>query len=82
MEEQLDRRHEINTATKRTVLSDLQCFLDEHHALIRLFKTALERLPSDDYKVMIRADKRHVAMQGICKKYMKHIDRMMHCNIH
>ncbi|XP_046668407.1 uncharacterized protein LOC124359579 [Homalodisca vitripennis] len=58
IEEQLDRRHEINTATKRTILSDLQCFLDEHHALIRLFKTALERMPSDDYKVVIRADKR------------------------
>ncbi|XP_037953369.1 uncharacterized protein LOC119683647 isoform X2 [Teleopsis dalmanni] len=27
-------------------------------ALVRLFKTALERMPHDNYKVVIRADKR------------------------
>lgn len=58
MEEQLDRRQGINTATKRAILQDLQQMLHEHHALVRLFKTALERMPSDDYKVVIRADKR------------------------
>ncbi|XP_041449946.1 uncharacterized protein LOC121404477 [Drosophila obscura] len=58
MEEQLDRRQGINTATKRAILQDLQQMLQEHHALVRLFKTALERMPSDDYKVVIRADKR------------------------
>lgn len=58
MEEQLDRRQGINTATKRAILQDLQQLLHEHHALVRLFKTALERMPSDDYKVVIRADKR------------------------
>lgn len=57
-EEQLDRRQEINTATKRTILQDLQQLLHEHHALVRLFKSALERMPIDDYKVVIRADKR------------------------
>lgn len=58
MEEQLDRRQEINTAMKRAILQDLQQLLHEHHALVRLFKTALERMPNDDYKVVIRADKR------------------------
>ncbi|XP_050340249.1 uncharacterized protein LOC126766536 [Bactrocera neohumeralis] len=58
MEKQLDRRQEINTATKRAILQDLQQMLHEHHALVRLFKTALERMPSDDFKVVIRADKR------------------------
>ncbi|XP_017873029.1 PREDICTED: uncharacterized protein LOC108620638 [Drosophila arizonae] len=32
--------------------------LHEHHALVKLLKTALERMPRDDYKVVIRADKR------------------------
>jgi hypothetical protein len=57
MEEQLDQRQTINTAMKRAILQDLQQLLHEHHALIRLFKTVLDRMPSDDYKVVIRADK-------------------------
>lgn len=40
MDEQLDRRQRINTATKRAILQDLQQMLHEHHALVRLFKTA------------------------------------------
>ncbi|XP_046869079.1 uncharacterized protein LOC124461606 [Drosophila willistoni] len=43
MKEQLDRRLVL---------------LHEHHALVRLFKSALERMPNDDYKVVIKADKR------------------------
>ena len=43
---------------KKEIIQDLQQILHEHHALIRLFKTALDRMPSDDYKVVIRADKR------------------------
>lgn len=58
MEEQLDRRLGINAGMKRAILQDLQCLLHEHHALVRLFKNALERMPSDDYKVVIKADKR------------------------
>ena len=57
MEEQLDRRLEINAGMKRAILQDLQCLLHEHHALVR-FKSDLERMPSDDYKVVIKADKR------------------------
>ncbi|XP_037959155.1 uncharacterized protein LOC119688554 [Teleopsis dalmanni] len=58
MMEQLERRQEINTAMKIAILQDLQQLLHEHHALVRLFKTALERMPHDNYKVVIRADKR------------------------
>nr|XP_043069092.1 uncharacterized protein LOC122321984 [Drosophila bipectinata] len=58
MEEQLDRRLGINAGMKRAILQDLQCLLHEHHALVRLFKSALERMPNDDYKVVIKADKR------------------------
>lgn len=58
VENQLDQRQTINTAMRRGILRDLQQLLHEHHALVRLFKTALDRMPSDDYKVLIRADKR------------------------
>jgi len=58
MEEQLDRRLGINAGMKRAIIQDLQCLLHEHHALVRLFKSALERMPNDDYKVVIKADKR------------------------
>lgn len=36
----------------------LQRLLHEHNQLIQLFKTALEMMPSDDHKIVIRADKR------------------------
>ncbi|GBP95661.1 hypothetical protein EVAR_67867_1 [Eumeta japonica] len=56
--EELDRRREINAGMKRGILQDLQQLLHEHHALVRLFKSALERMPNNDYKVVIKADKR------------------------
>lgn len=58
VEYQLDQRETINTAMRRGILFDLQQLLHEHHALVQLFKTALDRMPTDDYKVVIRADKR------------------------
>ena len=58
MEEQLNRHEEINPAMKKTILHDLQQLLCEHNALVKLFRTALERMPNNDYKVIIRAGKR------------------------
>lgn len=58
MEEQLDRRRGINAGMKRAILQDLQQLLHEHHTLARLLKSALERMPNDDNKVVIKADKR------------------------
>ncbi|GBP97983.1 hypothetical protein EVAR_69293_1 [Eumeta japonica] len=57
MEEQIDRRQEINRTMKRVIFHDLQQLLHEQHALVRLFKTALKRMPNDDYKIVIREDK-------------------------
>ena len=48
MEEQLDRRQKINIAVKKATLYDFQHLLHEHHALVRLLMTALERMPNDD----------------------------------
>ncbi|KAL7302634.1 hypothetical protein TKK_0004696 [Trichogramma kaykai] len=35
----------------------LQSFFDEHNALVRLFRTALEQMPSDDFTIVIKAVK-------------------------
>lgn len=52
-----DRNGQINQITRREILSQLQSFLHQHNELVRLFKTALDRMPSDDHKIVIRADK-------------------------
>ena len=44
-------------STRLDIVTQLQHFLHPNNAYVALFKTALERLPTDDYKVVIRADK-------------------------
>lgn len=55
---EIDQRCAINRAMKRQIIGELQELLHEHNALVRLFKTALEDMPSDDHTIIIRADKR------------------------
>jgi hypothetical protein len=43
--------------TKREIVAALQTFFDQHNDLIKLFRTALQQMPADDYTVVIRADK-------------------------
>ncbi|XP_055543188.1 uncharacterized protein LOC129728760 [Wyeomyia smithii] len=57
-ETEIDKRCAINRAMKRHIIGELQELLHEHNALIRLFKTALQVMPSDDHRIVIRADKR------------------------
>lgn len=54
---QLDRRCTIASRAKRQIVSELQTFLHQHNELIQLFKTALDRMPSDDHRIIIRPDK-------------------------
>lgn len=56
-EKKLDRRCAINDSMKRCIVSDLQTFFHEHNKLIKLFKYALDQMPSDDHQVFIRADR-------------------------
>lgn len=39
----------INTNTKRGIIQPLHELLHQHNELLRLFKTALERMPSDSH---------------------------------
>ena len=56
-DEQIDQRCRFNTSTYRQIVAALQSLFDQHNELVRLFRTALERMPADDYVVVIRADK-------------------------
>lgn len=54
---EVDRRCAVVTNTRREIVSQLQTFLHQHNALVQLFKTALDRMPTDNHKIVIRADK-------------------------
>lgn len=55
--DQIDQRCRFNAGTRREIVTELQTFFDQHNELIRLFKTALERMPADDYTIVIKADR-------------------------
>jgi hypothetical protein len=54
---QVDTRYAHNNSVKRPIVEQLQTFFHQHNELIALFKTALDRMPSDNHKIVIRADK-------------------------
>lgn len=54
---QFDQRCNYNPGVKRHIISSLQIFFNAHNALIRLFKTTIDKMPADDYTYVIRADK-------------------------
>lgn len=41
---------------KRRIIEQLQAFFHANNAVVNMFKTALERMPSDTHKFVIRAD--------------------------
>ncbi|EYB87952.1 hypothetical protein Y032_0254g286 [Ancylostoma ceylanicum] len=57
-EKQADRRCETIDGTRRNIVLNLQRMLHQHNNLVNVFKTALDKMPTDEYKVVIRADKR------------------------
>ncbi|GFU51179.1 ATP-dependent DNA helicase [Trichonephila clavipes] len=58
-DEQIEQRCH-NAGTRREIVGALQGLFDQHNELVRLFKTAIQRMPADDYAIVIRADKRPV----------------------
>ena len=55
--DELNRRCAIAPSARRQIILDLQFFFHQHNGLVQLFKTALDRMPSDNHKLVIRADK-------------------------
>ena len=54
---QPDRRCNTNPGTRRDIVLKLQQMLHQYNNYVHSFKIALERMPSDEYKVIIKADK-------------------------
>lgn len=54
---QVAQRCAHNNSVKRQIVEQLQVFFHQHNELVALFKTALDRMPSDNHKIVIRADK-------------------------
>lgn len=56
-EMETDRRCAVNQGTRREIIAELQEFLHQNNRLVQTFTTALEQIPSNEYQVVIRADK-------------------------
>lgn len=54
---EVDQRCSIGSNTRREIIEELQGLLHQHNGLVHLFKVALDRMPSDNHKIVIRADK-------------------------
>ncbi|XP_075211190.1 uncharacterized protein LOC142318500 [Lycorma delicatula] len=55
--DEVDARCGIHTSLRRSIISQLQKLLHERKNLVRLFKTAIDMMPSDTHKIVIYADK-------------------------
>lgn len=55
---EIDQRCAINRAVKRQIIGEMQELLHQNNELIRIFKTSLENMPTDNHQIVIRADKR------------------------
>ncbi|XP_028967934.1 uncharacterized protein LOC114828343 [Galendromus occidentalis] len=56
-EDQIEQRCRIDSQTHREIIAALQILFDQHNSLVRLFRTALELMPTDEYVIGIKADK-------------------------
>ena len=59
-DERLEARQRCNNipGTHQDIVTELQQMLHQHNTYVDILKTALQRMPSDAYKVVIRADKK------------------------
>lgn len=56
-EKELHQRCHIAQGMNQEIIANLQELFHEHNYLVKLFKIALDRMPSDEYQIVIRADK-------------------------
>lgn len=56
-DEEITVRSRIGENMRRHIIAELRELLHEHNELVRLFITSIEKLISDDHKIVIRADK-------------------------
>lgn len=67
--------------TRRDIVLELQRFLHQNNELVKLFKVGLDRMPSDNHKIVIRADKTPVGQRHMheyaqdAMSYVRHYGR-------
>lgn len=54
---QIDRRTDIYEGLRRPIILNLQDLLINNNGLIKSFSAAIDRMPTDDHKIIIRSDK-------------------------
>lgn len=54
---ELDQRYAIVLNTRREIIRELQRFFHQHNALVQFFKITLDRMPFENHKIVIRADR-------------------------
>lgn len=55
--EEINQRCAINENLNQDIIVNLQKFFHKHNSLINLFKYALELMPTNEYKLILKADK-------------------------
>ena len=55
--QEVDKRSAHNSSVKRPIVEQQQIFFHQYNELVALFKTALDRMPSDNHKIVIGAVK-------------------------
>jgi hypothetical protein len=63
-QQEINLRCAHNNSVKRSIVEQLQNLFHEHNQLIILFKSAMDMMPSDDHKIVIRADKTPVGQHA------------------
>ncbi|KAJ4447434.1 hypothetical protein ANN_09441 [Periplaneta americana] len=66
-----DPRCDNIPGTVRDIVLNMRKILHEHDHLIIIFKTALKRMPTDKYKVVIRADKDQQTSMNVTSMLLK-----------
>ncbi|XP_054085138.1 uncharacterized protein LOC128921444 [Zeugodacus cucurbitae] len=62
--QEINLRCAHNNLVKRSIVAQLQNLFHEHNQLVKLFKSAIDMMPSDDHKNVIRADKTPVGQHA------------------
>lgn len=62
--DEVNHRCTIASNVKREIVEQMQTMMHAHNELVQLFTTALDRMPSDNHKIVIRADKTPIGEQA------------------
>lgn len=58
--DEVDRRCGTTSNVRRSIIESLQAFFHQHNELVKLFKTAIDQMPTDNHRIVIRADKKPI----------------------